>query len=105
MPGIASGITWWKITCNFEAPIPYAASLTDGGTALIAALEEIIIVGKVINANTIPPTKGIDLGIPKILIKIASPIIPKTTDGTAAKLLIFTSIISVILFFLAISSK
>ena len=46
-----------------------------------------------------------DLGIPKILINIASPIMPKTTEGTAAKLLILTSINSVILFFLAISSK
>ena len=38
-------------------------------------------------------------------MKIANPIIPKTTEGTAAKLLIFTSINSVIRFFLAISSK
>ena len=105
IPGIARGITWWKITWSLEAPIPYAASLTDGGTALIAALDEIIIVGKVIRAKTIPPTKGMDLGIPKILINIASPIMPKTTEGTAAKLLILTSINSVILFFLAISSK
>ena len=59
----------------------------------------LLLSGKVIRAKTIPPTKGMDLGIPKILINIASPIIPKTTEGTAAKLLILTSINSVILFF------
>ena len=71
----------------------------------MAALEDIIIVGKVIIAKTIPPIKGMDLGIPKTPINIANPKIPKTTEGTAAKLLIFISIISVILFFGAKPSK
>ena len=64
-----------------------------------------IIVGNVIKARTIPPSNGIDLGIPNTPINIAKPKIPKTTEGTAAKLLILTSIISVILFFGANSSK
>ena len=63
------------------------------------------MVGNVIIPRTIPPTNGIDLGIPKTPIKIASPKIPNTTEGTAAKLLIFISIISVILFLGAKPSK
>ena len=54
-----------KYCLVFEAPNPSAASSIDGGTDFIAALLAIIIVGKVINVNTSPPTKGIDLGIPK----------------------------------------
>jgi hypothetical protein len=37
MPGAASGSTWWKIACIFDAPTPSAASRIDGGTALSAA--------------------------------------------------------------------
>jgi len=58
MPGIASGNTWCSTVCIFEAPIPSAASLIDGGTDLIAARLEIIIVGKVIRVSTKPPTNG-----------------------------------------------
>ena len=71
----------------------------------MAARDEIIIVGNVIMPRTIPPTSGIDLGIPKTPIKIANPKMPKTTEGTAAKLLILISIISVILFLGAKPSK
>ena len=71
----------------------------------MAARDEMIIVGNVIIPRTIPPTNGIDLGIPKTPIKIANPKIPNTTEGTAAKLLIFISIISVILFLGAKPSK
>ena len=35
MPGMASGSTWWKIVCIFEAPTPSAASRIEGGTAPI----------------------------------------------------------------------
>ena len=76
-----------------------------GGTALIAARDDMIIVGSVIRASTMPPTRGIDRGIPKIFIKIARPSIPNTTEGTAAKLLIFISINSIQRFFGANSSK
>ena len=88
-----------------DAPIPRAPSRILGGTALIAALLEIIIVGNVIKANTSPPTSGIDRGIPNSFMKIAKPKIPKTTDGTAAKLLILISINSVNLFLGANSSR
>ena len=71
----------------------------------MAALEEIITVGRVIKARTIPPTKGIDRGRPNATIKIASHIIPNTTDGTAARLFILISINSVSQFFGAISSR
>ena len=64
-----------------------------------------MIVGKVIKDKTNPPTKGTDLGIPKKLIKTARPRSPKIIDGTAAKLLILTSIKSVNLFLTAKFSK
>ena len=105
MPGIASGTTWCIVACTLDAPTPNAPSRILGGTAFIAARLEMIIVGKVIKAKTIPPTSGIERGIPKILIKIASPKIPNTTEGTAARLLILISISSVILFLGANSSR
>ena len=82
-----------------------AASLIDGGTDFIATLLEIIIVGNVINAKTKPPAKGEDLGKPKKFKKIAKPSNPNTIEGTAARLLIFTSIKFVNLFFGANSSR
>ena len=63
------------------------------------------MVGNVINDNTKPPTNGIDLGIPKKLIKTAKPNKPNIIDGTAARLFIFTSIKSVMRFFTAKFSK
>ena len=93
------------VACIFDAPIASAPSLILGGTAFIAARLEIIIVGKVINAKTNPPIKGIDLGIPNRLINIAKPSIPNTTEGTAARLLILISISSVNLFLGANSSR
>ena len=58
-----------------------------------------IIVGSVIKANTKPPANGDDLGSPKKFKNIAKPNNPKTMEGTAAKLLILTSIIFVILLY------
>ena len=76
---------------HFEAPNPKAASFIDGGTALIDALEAIMIVGIVINPKHKPPTSGADLGKPNRLRKTERPNKPKTIDGIAARLLIFTS--------------
>ena len=73
--------------------------------AVIAALEEMIITGKVKSDNTNPPTSGDDLGIPNQFIKTAKPNRPNTMDGTAARLFILTSIKSEILFFGANSSR
>ncbi len=80
------------------APIASAASRMDGGTARIAARAAMMMVGKVISASTMPPTKGADRGICRKLRNTASPNNPKTIEGTAARLLIFTSIISVMRF-------
>ena len=63
------------------------------------------MVGNVIKDSVIPPTKDVDLGSPKTLRSIPNPNRPKTIDGTAAKLLILISIISVKVFFGANSSK
>ena len=71
----------------------------EGGTDLIAARLEIIIVGNVINVSTRPPTSGTERGTPKKLMNIAKPSKPKIIEGTAARLLTFTSIKSVHLFF------
>ena len=50
-------------------------------------------------------TMGADWGNPAKLIKIAKPRMPKTIEGTAARLEMFTSIRSVNQFFGANSSK
>ena len=62
-------------------------------------------MGSVIRAKTIPPTIGAERGRCITLRKIAKPSRPKIIDGTAARLLILISIISVNLFFGASSSK
>ena len=64
-----------------------------------------MIVGKVINANTMPPTNGAERGRPKKFRKTARPKRPNTMDGTAAKLLMLTSMMSVQRFFGANSYK
>ena len=53
----------------------------------------------------VPPTSGTDRGMPKKPRKTASPSRPKMIDGTAARLLMLTSMISVNLFFGANSSR
>ena len=53
---------------------------------------EIIIVGNVIRANTAPPAIGADLGMPNQFKSTANPSKPNTIEGTAAKLLMLTSI-------------
>mgnify|MGYP006233522769 FL=1 len=78
-----------------DAPKPKAASFIDGGTALMDALVAIIIVGIVIKPKHSPPTNGADLGKPNRLKKIDNPKRPKTIEGIAARLFIFTSIKSV----------
>ena len=105
MPGIASGSTWLSTICIFDAPTPSAASRIDGGTALIAARLEIITVGSVISVSTSPPSTGAERGISKKLMNTASPSRPKMIDGTAARLLMFTSMKSVQRFCAANSSR
>jgi hypothetical protein len=87
------------VVCILLAPIAKAASLILGGTAFKEALAAIIIVGNVIRDKVIPPTSGVDLGKLKTANKTPRPSKPNTIDGTAAKLLMFTSIKSVNLFF------
>ena len=62
VPGNAKGTTWWNTDWNLEAPTANAPSLIDGGTAFNDALHGIIILGKVMSANVIPATNGVDLG-------------------------------------------
>ena len=64
-----------------------------------------IIVGRVMRVSTRPPTSGAERGSPKKFRNTARPSKPNTMDGTAARLLIFTSIISVHRFFGANSSR
>ena len=80
-------------------------SLIEGGTAFNEALHGIIILGKVIKASVIPPTKEVDLGNSNTFKKIPRPKSPNTIEGTAAKLFILISIKSVNLFLGANSSK
>ena len=75
--------------------MPSAASRIDGGTAFSAAREAMMIVGKVKSVSTNPPTSGAERGRPKTPMNIASPSRPNTIDGTAARLLMLTSMMSV----------
>jgi hypothetical protein len=56
-------------------------------------------VGSVISDNTRPPTSDAERGSPMKLMKTARPSRPNTIEGTAARLLIFTSMMSVSRFF------
>ena len=105
MPGMASGNTWWKITCRRDAPTPSAASRIEGGIEASDARVAMIMVGRVISDKTSPPTSGAERGSWKKLINTASPSNPKTIDGTAARLLILTSMMLVMRFFGASSSR
>ena len=87
------------------APTAKAPSLIEGGTDRSDALEAIIIVGSVINDKTIPPTRGDDRGKSKYPRNIDNPNKPNTIEGTAAKLFMFTSMISDKRFFGANCSK
>ena len=95
MPGSASGSTWWNTTCIFDAPTPSAASRIDGGTDLIALRPAMTITGMVISASVSPPTSGAERGRCMKFRNTARPSRPKMIDGTAARLLIETSIMSV----------
>ena len=88
-----------------EAPTPSAASLIEGGTALSAARVVMMMVGSVISDRTMPPTSGAERGRPKKPRKTARPSRPNTIEGTAARLLMLTSIRSVQRFFGANSSR
>ncbi|MNY62014.1 hypothetical protein D3C86_1987690 [compost metagenome] len=73
MPGIASGRTWWKMVCIFDAPRPSAAERIDGGTAFSAARVAMMMVGKVISVSTRPPTSAAERGMPAKLMNTARP--------------------------------
>ena len=75
--------------------MPSAASRIDGGTAFSAARVAMMMVGSVSSASTRPPTSGAERGRPKKLMNTARPSRPKTIDGTAARLLMLTSMRSV----------
>ncbi len=105
MPGMASGNTWWNTACIFEAPTPSAAERIEGGTAFSAERVAMMIVGSVISVSTSPPTSAAERGRPRKPMNSATPSRPKTIDGTAARLLILTSMTSVNRFFGANSSR
>jgi hypothetical protein len=74
---------------------PSAASRIEGGTALIALRPAMTMTGMVIKASVRPPTSAAERGRCNVLMNTANPSRPKMIDGTAARLLIETSIRSV----------
>jgi hypothetical protein len=94
-----------KIASCLDAPMPNAASRIAIGTDFSAALVTMIMVGNVISDSTIPPTSGAERGRPNQPRKTAKPSNPNTTDGTAARLLMLISMISVQRFWGANSSR
>ncbi len=105
MPGRASGRTWWKTTCTGLAPTPSAASRMLGGTDLIALRPAMTMTGMVMSASVMPPTSAAERGRCRKFRKIDSPSRPKMMEGTAARLLIDTSMMSVSQFLRAYSSR
>ena len=105
MPGIGQRQDVVEHHLHLEAPRPSAAERIDGGTAASAARVAMMIVGSVISVSTRPPTSGAERGMPRKLMNTARPSRPKTIDGTAARLLMLTSMRSVKRFFLANSSR
>ena len=92
--GIASGNRKCETTCTSEAPTARAASLIEGGIPFSAARVVMMIVGRVIRARVRPPTTGAERGRCMTFRKTASPSRPKTIEGTAARLLMLTSMMS-----------
>ena len=105
MPGSASGRTWCTTICIRDAPTPSAASRIEGGTDFSAERLAMMIVGRVMRVSTRPPTIGAERGSPKTFRKTASPSSPNTIEGTAARLLMLTSMMSVQRFRRANSSR
>ena len=105
MPGRASGRTWWNTTWTRLAPIASAPSRIEGGTALIALRPEMTMTGMVISASVMPPISGAERKFGKIARNTARPSRPKMIEGTAARLLIEISIMSVQRFRGAYSSR
>src|SRR3546814_9152700 len=64
----------------------------DGGTDLMALRPAMTMTGSVIRASVSPPTSGADRGMCMKLRNTARPSRPKMIEGTAARLLIETSI-------------
>jgi len=85
--------------------MPSAASRMEGGTEVRAARPAMMMTGRVIRLSTSPPTSGAERGRPKKLMNTARPNKPNTMEGTAARLLMLTSIRSVQRFFGANSSR
>ena len=79
--------------------MPWPAWRIQGGTAFSAERVAMMMVGSVISAMTMPPTSGAERGRPKNPKNTAKPSKPKTMLGTAARLLMLTSMISVQRFF------
>ena len=94
---MARGNTWWKIDCIFEAPSTQRCLRgSRAAQHFNEARVAMMIVGKVIRVRTRPPTSGEDCVASSCnWMKTASPRIPNTMDGTAARFEIFTSIRSV----------
>ena len=79
--------------------------MIEGGTAFSAARAAMMMVGSTSSASTRPPTSGAERGRPKKLRNTASPSSPNTIEGTAARLLMLTSISAVSRFLGANSSR
>ena len=85
--------------------MPSAASRIEGGTPRSAARVATTMIGNVISVSVRPPTSGAERGRLKKLRNTASPSRPNTIEGTAARLLMLTSIRSTQRVFLGANSS
>ncbi len=93
MPGSDNGSTWSRTTCQRVHPIASAPRRMGSGTARSAARVLMMMIGSVIKPMVRPPASADDRGTWKKLMNTASPSRPKRMDGTAARLLMFTSMV------------
>lgn len=90
MPGSAEGRTWARTTCQRVAPSAKAANRKEFGTDRIASFAAIIITGSMSKDMVKAPAMTLRPR-PKNRTKMASPRIPKTMEGTPARLAILIS--------------
>ncbi len=105
MPGIASGSTWWDTIWIFEAPMPSAASRIDGGHRLQRGTRGDDDGGQRQQSEHEAADHGRRTRQTEDVQEHREASRPNTMDGTAARLLMFTSMMSVQRFLGANSSR
>src|SRR5215213_3758016 len=92
MPGTDAGRTWRQIVCHWVAPRAIEPSRIEGGTARIASRPAMITTGRTSRPRVSPPARTTGPRESGPRTRKASPRMPYTIEGTAARFWMFTSI-------------